>query len=183
MIYRREEEGTRSIWNRSKENSWRSSEESWKATRDLSTNRLMTGNLSLSFHFLSSSCHGYLFHYISKLNAPYKKIEAVSLINVFFFSLVDSKPEELNTSVKNHLKSPEKTKKVEDVEEGEITSEEEPLDSRRKKDKKQKKKGDKRQRVISVSDEHSYTESANGLNGVKEVSTLGNILQLTSNLH
>ncbi|CAH2052091.1 unnamed protein product, partial [Iphiclides podalirius] len=84
--------------------------------------------------------------------------------------LPDSKSEDVSNSIKNHLKSPEKSKKAEDVEEGEITSEEEPLDSRRKKDKRQKKKGEKRQRVISVSDEHSYTESANGVNGVKEPS-------------
>ncbi|XP_068623377.1 histone-lysine N-methyltransferase SETD1 isoform X2 [Battus philenor] len=82
----------------------------------------------------------------------------------------DSKPEEISSPVNNHLKSPEKSKKSAEVEEGEISSEEEPLDTRRKKDKKQKKKDEKRQRVISVSDEHSYTESAIGVNGVKETS-------------
>lgn len=55
-----------------------------------------------------------------------------------------------------------------DVEEGEISSEEEPLEVRRKKEKKQKKKTDKRRRVTSVSD-HSFTESAVSVNGVKEV--------------
>ncbi|XP_013144812.1 PREDICTED: histone-lysine N-methyltransferase SETD1-like isoform X2 [Papilio polytes] len=81
---------------------------------------------------------------------------------------LDSKAEE-RSPIKNHLKSPEKSKKA-DVEEGEITSDEEPLEVRRKKDKKQKKKEDKRKRVVSVSDEHSYTESAIGLNGVKDTS-------------
>ncbi|XP_013167765.1 PREDICTED: histone-lysine N-methyltransferase SETD1 isoform X1 [Papilio xuthus] len=82
---------------------------------------------------------------------------------------LDNKAEERSSPLKNHLKSPEKSKKA-DVEEGEITSDEEPLEVRRKKEKKQKKKEDKRQRLVSVSDEHSYTESGIGLNGVKDTS-------------
>lgn len=88
------------------------------------------------------------------------------------FSKPEPKKEESRSSpAKNHLKSPKNNKAEAEVEEGEITSEEEPLEARRKKDRRQKKKQDKRQRVSSVSD-HSQTESATSVNGVKEVSEL-----------
>lgn len=111
----------------------------------------------------------YLYKSLTSLFNQKTKLK-LDLKCLFFYihSKLDSKAEE-RSPIKNHLKSPEKSKKA-DVEEGEITSDEEPLEVRRKKDKKQKKKEDKRKRVVSVSDEHSYTESAIGLNGVKDVS-------------
>lgn len=88
------------------------------------------------------------------------------------FSKPEPKKEESRSSpANNHLKSPKNNKAEAEVEEGEITSEEEPLEARRKKDRRQKKKQDKRQRVSSVSD-HSQTESAPSVNGIKEVSEL-----------
>lgn len=89
------------------------------------------------------------------------------------YSKLESKKEEPESSpIKNHLKSPEKSKPETEVEEGEITSEEEPLDVRRKKERKQRKerkerKSDKRQRIVSLS-EHSNTDAVS-INGVKEV--------------
>ncbi|XP_045454073.1 histone-lysine N-methyltransferase SETD1 [Melitaea cinxia] len=80
------------------------------------------------------------------------------------------KEESRSSPSKNHLKSPKTNKAEAEVEEGEITSEEEPLEARRKKDRRQNKKQDKRQRISSVSD-HSHTESAVSVNGVKEASS------------
>ncbi|XP_049879061.1 histone-lysine N-methyltransferase SETD1 isoform X2 [Pectinophora gossypiella] len=77
----------------------------------------------------------------------------------------NSKAEEPKSSpLKNHVKSPEKSKLDTEMEEGEITSEEEPV---RRKDAR--KKGDKRQRIVSVS-EHSNTDAVS-VNGVKEISS------------
>ncbi|XP_053617378.1 histone-lysine N-methyltransferase SETD1 isoform X2 [Plodia interpunctella] len=79
-------------------------------------------------------------------------------------SLPESKSEESRTSpVKNHLKSPEKREKPEEVEEGEITSDEE--DTRRK-DRRSRKRSEKRKRIVSGSD--SAADAPLSLNGVKE---------------
>ncbi|XP_050353651.1 histone-lysine N-methyltransferase SETD1 isoform X1 [Nymphalis io] len=87
-------------------------------------------------------------------------------------SKTEPKEEESRSSpVKNHLKSPKKNKPEAEVEEGEISSEEEPLEARRKKERRPKKKQVERQRIPSVSDSHSYTESAASVNGVKEASS------------
>ncbi|XP_063541575.1 histone-lysine N-methyltransferase SETD1 [Cydia strobilella] len=91
-----------------------------------------------------------------------------------------SKSEDRSSPIKNHRKSPEKKQEIED---GEITSEEENLQARRKRERKERKgkkmekrerereKGDRVERVdrverLSVSD--SNTESAVSVNGIKE---------------
>ncbi|CAG4932829.1 unnamed protein product [Colias eurytheme] len=81
-------------------------------------------------------------------------------------SILEEKTEESRVSpVKNHLKSPDKRKP--DVEEGEISTDEEPLEARRKKRKQKKKRGEvKRERAVSVSDSH--TDTAASVNGIKE---------------
>ncbi|XP_028035252.1 histone-lysine N-methyltransferase SETD1 isoform X2 [Bombyx mandarina] len=80
----------------------------------------------------------------------------------------DSKPDApISSPIKNHIKSPEKKPDTE-IEDGEITSEDETLKSRRKKERRSKKI-EKRQRAISASD--SNTETANGVNGVKDGSS------------
>ncbi|XP_041972422.1 histone-lysine N-methyltransferase SETD1 isoform X2 [Aricia agestis] len=83
----------------------------------------------------------------------------------------ESKPEtvseEPRSPVKNHLKSPEK--RNDNVEEGEISSEDEHKERRKKEKGQKKRKNEKRQRVLSASD-HSYTEAV-GVNGVKEASS------------
>ncbi|XP_048482105.1 histone-lysine N-methyltransferase SETD1 isoform X3 [Plutella xylostella] len=93
---------------------------------------------------------------------------------------------ERRSPVSNHLKSPEKKKK--EAEEGEITSDEEMLESRRKKDtKKKRKKPQKREekekerekqrekerekqreRVVSLSDDQSNTDTAPSMNGIMD---------------
>ncbi|XP_045487005.1 histone-lysine N-methyltransferase SETD1 isoform X1 [Pieris rapae] len=75
-------------------------------------------------------------------------------------------PDESRLSpLKNHRKSPEK--KPAKLEEGEISSEEEPLEARRKKERKQRKtKRKAEKRRPSVSDSH--TDTAVSVNGVKE---------------
>lgn len=67
--------------------------------------------------------------------------------------------------MRNHLSSPDKNKVDTEVEEGEITSEDEAEKMRRK---KEKLRSEKRQRIVSISD-HSNTETAVSVNGVKEV--------------
>ncbi|CAK1541621.1 unnamed protein product [Leptosia nina] len=72
-------------------------------------------------------------------------------------SAQEKKEESRLSPIKNHVKSPDKTKPV--LEEGEVSSEEEPLEARRKKERKQRKtkrKTDKRRRT-SVSDSHTDT--------------------------
>lgn len=63
------------------------------------------------------------------------------------------------------------------MEEGEITSEEEPQPARRKKEKRKTKKTEKRQRIASISD-HSNTETTVSVNGVKEVSLVTSHLNI-----
>lgn len=91
---------------------------------------------------------------------------------VFINSTPEAKFEASSASpvnnTKNHLKSPAKSKH-DSLEEGEISSEEESLQVRRKKDKK-KKKGEARNRVVSLSD-NSAAEGAS-VNGVKDVSLI-----------
>lgn len=75
------------------------------------------------------------------------------------------KPEEPTTNHVSRL-SPDKNKQ--DLEDGEISSEEETLEARRKSERETRRKSDKRQRVLSSVSE-SNTESAVSVNGVKEV--------------
>ncbi|XP_047032818.1 histone-lysine N-methyltransferase SETD1 isoform X1 [Helicoverpa zea] len=80
----------------------------------------------------------------------------------------DTQPEEARSSpIKNHTKSPDrdKSKRETSLEDGELSDDEQPLRARRKRDKAEK--ADKRQRIVSFSD-HSNTETAVSVNGVKD---------------
>ncbi|KAL4718342.1 hypothetical protein ACJJTC_000035, partial [Scirpophaga incertulas] len=79
----------------------------------------------------------------------------------------EPKVEEVRSPVKNHVKSPDKREsKPTEVEEGEISTEDEPIDQLKE---CRLKKTDKRQRIISTSDQdHSNNEGAVSVNGVKE---------------
>lgn len=85
---------------------------------------------------------------------------------------MEPKSDDLRSSpVKNHLKSPDKSKPDTELEEGEISSEEESLESRKKKEKKKKReKREKRKRVESVDQSDHSTMETVSVNGVKDVS-------------